>query len=423
MRRRLRRWLAFFIIPAPSLPLNWIRKQLGGTPEWRRLYAAFSVSTLGDEFTRIALLAKVHELGGETSGLASVVLAQALPGFLIAPLAGALSDRGDKRTYLLVADFARVPVIFAIAFATSLTAVVLLAGVLAALTALFRPVEAACEPELIDAADIPRANAIRSGTREMLSIAGPALVGAFLALSTVTGALVFDALTYALSGLVLFGLPRRVVSSTPPGGTRGLTGELRGGWNYLVGHRGLRILFFSQAALVLVFGCQGPLLFNMVAVELEGDGSSYALLMMALGIGTLIGSWLLRRRSWKREEGLYVLMGILAFDALALFGFTFGKSLFVCCLFMVAMGLMAAAVRIIVRVYLQTEPAAELRGRVLGLFEGIQGPLTALSLLAVIALAEGIRSAEVLRFVAGAELLVAAVSLGLLALARGARRE
>ena len=68
-------------------------------PVWRKVFFAFSISSLGDEFTKIALMAKVFDLGGSISGLASVTIAQALPSIVIAPLVASFADRGRKERF------------------------------------------------------------------------------------------------------------------------------------------------------------------------------------------------------------------------------------------------------------------------------------------------------------------------------------
>src|SRR5512140_642961 len=81
-----------------------------GSPDrgqWGRLFAAHVVSSAGDELTRIALPVQVYLLGGGVSDLTLITLGQALPSLVFAPLAGALSDRGYRRVYLIISDLAR----------------------------------------------------------------------------------------------------------------------------------------------------------------------------------------------------------------------------------------------------------------------------------------------------------------------------
>src|SRR3712207_6755088 len=77
---------------------------------FRRLYAAQLVSFAGDWFATVALLGLALELSG-SAAVASLVLVLQTGGFaLLAPFAGALADRVDRRKMLIWADLARVPV-------------------------------------------------------------------------------------------------------------------------------------------------------------------------------------------------------------------------------------------------------------------------------------------------------------------------
>src|SRR6187455_1760331 len=79
-------------------------------PAFRRLYAAQLVSFAGDWFATVALLGLALDLSG-SAAIASLVLVVQTGGFaLMAPLAGALADRVDRKRMLVVADALRVPV-------------------------------------------------------------------------------------------------------------------------------------------------------------------------------------------------------------------------------------------------------------------------------------------------------------------------
>src|SRR6266540_4109249 len=128
---------------------------------WHRLYIAFLISSFGDQFTRVALFAKVYELGGEVSGLTAVVLAQSIPSLIVSPLVGALSDRGRKRDYLLISDLARCILLALIAWCYTLSGLIVLAALVSTFSAMFRPVEASFEADLLTVEDITKANVIR----------------------------------------------------------------------------------------------------------------------------------------------------------------------------------------------------------------------------------------------------------------------
>jgi hypothetical protein len=391
-----------------------------GSREWRRLFSAYVISSFGDEFTRIALFARVYSLGGQVEGLAGVAIAQFLPSIVFAPLAGILADRGDRKRWLVLTDLTRAPVLIGIAFVDSLGLIVALTAVQAALTAVFRPVEAALEPDLLEGSEssshdqgrpdlITRANAMRVGVRQILGILGPALVGVLLEIAGARVALIVDAATYALSGAILFGL--QVPNSTPArADQRANRGGRGGGFKLVLAHPGYRVIYLAQAVIMLLLGMQGPLFFDFSAIELGGSGA-FAALMAALGLGSLAGSIALSRSS-PGQGRLPVLFGVLAIDGAALLAFSYTHSLGPALVCMAVMGLISAVSRIIVRSYLQSAPVTT-RGRVLGLYEAIQGPIAVLSLAAMVPLTERWSSAVILRGLSLGEIAVSCLALGI----------
>ncbi|MBA2507235.1 MAG: MFS transporter, partial [Nocardioidaceae bacterium] len=77
-------------------------------PGYRRLFAARTVSQVGDiaQFTTIALL--IYELTGSGIGVSGVALAEIAPVLLLAPLAGPLVDRLPRVQVMLAADMVRL---------------------------------------------------------------------------------------------------------------------------------------------------------------------------------------------------------------------------------------------------------------------------------------------------------------------------
>lgn len=394
--------------------MTWLERLPGSQP-WRRLFGAYVISTLGDEFTRVALFAKAYAVSGEVLGVAGVALAQAVPALLIAPVAGALADRGSKRGHLVACDLSRCALLVLIAFTSSLPLLLALAPLVSAFSAAFRPVEASLEAEILERADLLQASALRVGARQLLGLVGPAMAGASLGLLSTTGALLLDATTFAASAALLFTLPagaRR--AAAPPGAS--LRAELRGGLRFIASDRALRALFVVTAALLLVMGMQGPLFYGFVVQRLGGGGREYGSLMSGLGAGSLIGALVLARWSSLVERGVGLVVLVLVLDGAALLAFSFATWLTVAVILMAAMGLISAAFAVTSRVLLQGGVPPELRGQVLGWFEGIQGPLMIASLAGSMALVIRWPAASILRGAALAELAIALACLAALRL-------
>jgi len=79
---------------------------------FRRLWIALSLSSLGDWLSILALLALAPSVThgstlAKTASISGVWVVTLLPALLLGPIAGALADRFDRRTTMIVGDVVR----------------------------------------------------------------------------------------------------------------------------------------------------------------------------------------------------------------------------------------------------------------------------------------------------------------------------
>ncbi len=80
----------------PGTPSTGVRALLR-IPDFRRLYAAQSISDIGDGMTYLALFLLVLHLTGSTAAIALMSILVALPPVTVGLFAGAWADRHDRR--------------------------------------------------------------------------------------------------------------------------------------------------------------------------------------------------------------------------------------------------------------------------------------------------------------------------------------
>ena len=67
-------------------------------PDFRRLFAARTISLLGDWFSLIAIVALLREtVGSDSRALGGVLILRLLPFFLAGPVAGVVADRFSRK--------------------------------------------------------------------------------------------------------------------------------------------------------------------------------------------------------------------------------------------------------------------------------------------------------------------------------------
>lgn len=265
------------------------RQLLAYNPAFRRLWIGDLVSMLGDWFGLLALYAAVQALTDSKLALAGVLIGKTLPIFLMAPIAGPIVDRFDKRKLMIAADLARAVLVVGLIAAHQLGSLSLLYAVIfvqVCFAGLFIPAHSAVVPQITKPDELALAVSLGGGSWSVMLAFGAALGGAATHALGVEGALVIDGLTYLVSAWVLRGLP-----PLPPGGEadakRGFTDGLR----YLRDAPWVRWLFVIKPAMAVRSGA-------LVMLPVFGNGTFpthagpvfIGLLYAARGLGALVGS-------------------------------------------------------------------------------------------------------------------------------------
>jgi len=118
--------------------------------------------------------------------------------------------------------------------------------------------------------------------REIGQLAGPALAAAVLLVAAPSALLALNALTFAVSALLLTRLHPRAATPTGDPHERGTLDLLR--------DRTTRSLFVTSGAVMLVAGATNVAELVLARDELGAGGSGFALLVTAFGCGMLAGS-------------------------------------------------------------------------------------------------------------------------------------
>jgi MFS family permease len=291
---------------------------------YRLFFLGQTVSLLGDGMVNVALAFAVLDLTGSASALGLVLAARMVPlvGFLLA--GGVMADRLPRRTVMIAADLVRVAsqgaiAALLIAGVAEVWQLAALSAVTGSATAFFNPASTGLMPAVVSPERLQQANALRGLAMAAGQIAGPALAGVLVAGAGAGWALAVDAATFAVS--VAF-LARLRVPAMERLVVRSVLADLREGWDTF---RSLSWLWtFVAAATIGNFvtaasGVLGPL----VAKESLGGATAWALIVSAVGVGSLAGGVLAlhvqpRRPMLMATLPLYLFAAPLAMLALEL---------------------------------------------------------------------------------------------------------
>lgn len=288
---------------------------LRDNPAFRRLFAAQLVSFAGDWFATVALLGLALELSG-SAAVASLVLVLQSGGFALAsPFAGILADRFDRRRLLIAADVARVPIALAFMLARgpdSLWIALVAVALLAVCGAVFEPASSAALPNLVEPEQLGEANVLLGSAWGVMLAVGAAIGGLVAATLGRDAAFVVNALTFAVSALLIVGIHRpfqqpRELGAHGSGGPSGMAASLGVVIEFARHNRFVSSLLLSKT----MFGV-GTGVVLMLAVfgnEVFRAGDvGIGILFAARGLGALTGPFLARAIVGVEDRGL--LLGI-----------------------------------------------------------------------------------------------------------------
>jgi MFS family permease len=223
--------------------------------DFRRYWLARVVSLTGSIVTLVAMPVLVYRLSGSAFLTAAVTALEAAPYLLFGLVAGALTDRWNRRRVMITADLLSAAVIASVPLAAwlgelTVAHVLVAAFVVQALFTFFDGANFGALPVLVGRSRIASANAAVWGASSVAEIAVPSLVGVALAVVAPATLLAIDALTFIASAVFLRAITRPLydASRKPPALTAArLFGDVKEGVRFLVRHAGVRTMTVAGA--------------------------------------------------------------------------------------------------------------------------------------------------------------------------------
>jgi MFS family permease len=242
-------------------------KQRDGQRTFLIVWFGQVVSLVGSSLTWFGLSIWIFLETGSVTALAMVLLGSNLPRILLAPVAGALVDRWDRRWAMILSDLGSGmgTVIIAILFATdavTIPALVIVAAFSSAFQAFQWPAYQAAISLLVPKDKYQRASGMVQMAEGISQVAAPMIAAAVIAWWNVLGLILIDVVTFvfAVTTLLIVRFPRPPRSKVGEEASGSLWQESIYGFKYLIRRHGLMGLLVFFAALNLAFGSIGPLL-------------------------------------------------------------------------------------------------------------------------------------------------------------------
>ena len=353
------------------------------------LWTGQLISLLGDRVNQVALAALVYGTTNSAIAGSLTFVAATLPNLLFGPLAGVLVDRWDQKRVLIVSDLLRAGIVVFIPVSVSFNVVLAypLVFLLTTVSIFFRPARTAVIPRVVHEDELMTANSATWMSETLADVVGYPLAGLFVAFlgSALSLAFWLDSVSYVASALlvVVVVIPpvvRSVGSVAPIPGLAGIRDDLASGWRFLRGEPVLLANTLQAVVGQLTGGATIALAPFYAKVVLRLDSldwtAAYAFIEMAIGVGNLLGGFVIGLLGARIAKGRMVIAGYVALG-LAVMGLGLTTNLGLALGMAFAMGVSNMVFVIPTQTLFQERTPGDMIGRVVGFrFSAVFGAMT-----------------------------------------------
>jgi MFS family permease len=325
---------------------------------------------------RIALPLYVYAHTGSVASTGLTLVASTLPSLVVAPVAGVLVDRWDRRTTMIVADIARAAVLLLLLGEPDRHAIWIVVPVSAAqasLSQFFTPARSAAIPGLVAPDRLAAANSALAAGSQLALLGGPALGGLVYALAGLRLSVGLDVASYLLSAATVAvmrapGLRRPDRTTAPhPASAGRVLAELGDGLRVAGRNTTLRALVPTTVVTFAGGGLLAVLIVPFARGPLRASGLHYGLVLSAQAVGGLAGTLVATRVIRRSASPRLPMATSLFLIAAAVAGLGVAGRWWVAALCLAGGGVPTTVAGVVTHTAIQTEPSTEYRGRIAGL--------------------------------------------------------
>jgi MFS family permease len=251
---------------------------------------ATAQSAVGTGAAAIGLVVLAYDRLASPWSIALVLLADFLPVMLLGPFFGAIADRWSRRACAVAGEVMGAAAFIGIGLVDSYEATVALALLAGAGQALFFPAVLAALPSLVAEERHAAVTSLFGAMRDVGRTIGPLVAAGLLSIAPAADLMFVNGLTFAVSAVVIALVPfdaRLRADADEPRGR--ILQEVREGLTLTWEMVGVRTVLWSST-FVAVFAAMLNVGELLLARDLGANASQFALLMVAVGFGVVLGS-------------------------------------------------------------------------------------------------------------------------------------
>jgi MFS family permease len=338
---------------------------------FRLFFGGQTISLIGTWMTRVATSWLVYRLTKSSLLLGTVGFAGQIPTFLLAPLAGVIVDRIDRRKVLVWTQTLAMAQSLMLAWLTlshriNIAEVLVLSATQGIINAFDMPARQSFMIRMVeDRADLSNAIAINSSMVNTARLVGPSLAGLLIAATNEGWCFFVDGVSYI--AVIASLLMMRIQHERPAHAGATMVEQLRQGWDYVASSLPIRSILLLFA-LISLMGWPFMVLMPIFAAQvLHGGPHTLGFLMGAVGVGSLVSALSLVVRRSVRGLLKVIPIGAAIFGAgLVAFGLSRTLWFSIPMMFVTGFGMMQGVTSS--NTILQTLVDEKMRGRVMSYY-------------------------------------------------------
>ena len=258
------------------------------------------ISLQGTAMTGFALTIWAWQITQQATALALVGFFTFAPALLVAPFAGALVDRWNRKFVMMLSDLAAVTSTLVVLLLFSIGNLqiwhLFVTGAFSGVFGAFQfPAYSAAITTMVSKKQYGRASGMLSTAQFASNIFAPALAAIMLSIIGIAGILALDVFTFlvAIAALLLVHVPQPVVTREGKKSRGNLWTESAYGFRYIYERKSLLALLIIFFCVNLLAPFAFTLLAPMVLARTGDDATALGIVQSAIGIGGLAGGTVL----------------------------------------------------------------------------------------------------------------------------------
>lgn len=258
------------------------------------------VSLVGSGIQMIAMPLFILDLTGSGTQMGLFAMISMIPALIIAPFAGVLGDRYNRRNIMVSMDYIRGIIIVFLAYLTyigkiNLTILFSTQVLISILDSFFSAATSAMLPDIVPKDDLMKANSVTEGVSSASMIVGPVLGGVIYGLLGMQWIFILNGISFILSGFSeMFITYKKTSNLKSEINMKIIFNDLKESIIYIFNHSVLRSIILMAIFLNLLFNPMFVVLFPYTFREVLGfSAQQYGLLETMWTVGILVGNVLL----------------------------------------------------------------------------------------------------------------------------------